>query len=122
MLAVLTTIVVLAAVFGFVLSVYFFFYVVNIAKPLRWLAGIIGGIFTGALMAMLAFIVLWPPVNFPVIAAALAFAGLVAAVALGWFGKSRDVECTSSSISLNRGDEHEDLDTYGLDVDARAGS
>ncbi len=122
MVAILTTIVVLAAVFGFFLSVYFFFYVVNIARPLRWLAGIIGGVFTGALMAMLAFIILWPPVNFLVITGALAFAGFVAAVALGWFSKSREVQCTSEITSLSRGDEHEDLGSYGLDIDARARS
>ncbi|MHB1654285.1 MAG: hypothetical protein ACYCVD_17690 [Desulfitobacteriaceae bacterium] len=45
---------------GFLLSMYFFFYCIRISRLLRWLGGIVGGLITGSLMALIALLIVWP--------------------------------------------------------------
>ncbi|MHB1405917.1 MAG: hypothetical protein ACYCV0_10030 [Desulfitobacteriaceae bacterium] len=48
------------ALTGFVLSMYFFFYCTRLNRLLRWLGGIVGGLITGSLMALISLLIVWP--------------------------------------------------------------
>ena len=51
----------LAGLSGFALSIYFFIYRSQMRNPWRWFAGIISGLIIGGLMALIDFMMIWPP-------------------------------------------------------------
>lgn len=53
----------LAGLFGFCLVGYTFLYRLNIAKPLKWVGAVIGGLALGAVLAAITLMIIWPPVN-----------------------------------------------------------
>lgn len=117
MMAILVTIMGLAAIFGFSLTVYFFFYRVEMAQPLRWLGAIVGGPVVAALMVGATMVILWPPVNFVMAAAVLIFAGILTALALGGRkGKAGTALGDGREAAGQSGrDGYEDVDVYSLD-------
>lgn len=124
MIGVFLVIMGLAAVFGFFLSVYFFLYRANISPSMRWPAAIIGGFITGGFMVGLTLLILWPPLNVLVTLGMLALACVITAYALGG-GKRRGMKKESAYCTLSTedgGGNDEDVDSYGLDLDARARS
>ena len=100
----------IAAILGYCLAVYFFFYRVRFTAAWRWLGAAVGGLILAVLLAMTAFMVLWPPVNAATTIGGLLLAGAVTAVAL--YGGSSQKE-----VSLN-----EDLDDYQPDISSGTGS
>lgn len=109
MLAILTVILGLAALFGFLLGIYIFSYRVNLPQPLRWLGGVAGGLVMAVLMAGLALLIIWPPLSITFIIGGLVFVGIISVVALMGGNKN--------AVSQNRSGLNDDLDTYGLDLD-----
>jgi len=55
--------VVVAGLLGFCLSIYCFMFRLHLANPWRWLAGIGGGLIIGTLLAVIDFLIIWPPTN-----------------------------------------------------------
>lgn len=68
-----------AYLWGFLLSIYFFIYRLNLSNPWRWPVGIIGGLILGFLMALIEFFIIWPPVTQ---FSALAGSGLILLITL----------------------------------------
>lgn len=50
-----------AGLFGFFLSIYYFMYRLNLSNLWRWLGGIVGSLIIGSIMALLDFLMIWPP-------------------------------------------------------------
>ncbi|HWJ03953.1 MAG TPA: hypothetical protein VNU93_09750 [Verrucomicrobiae bacterium] len=46
---------------GFLLSIYFFFYRLHLDRVWRWLGGIACGVLSGCVMALITFVIIWPP-------------------------------------------------------------
>lgn len=59
----------IAAIYGFMVGIYFFLYRTNFGSTLRWIGGIIGGLLFAAIISSLVLITLYPPVNWIFIAA-----------------------------------------------------
>jgi predicted lipid-binding transport protein (Tim44 family) len=53
----------LGSIVGFLLSIYLFFYRLQLKVFWRWFGGIAGGIILGGLMGLLILSILWPPVG-----------------------------------------------------------
>ena len=128
MLAILTVLLGLAAVFGFLLGIYVFSYRVNLPQPLRWLGGIVGGLVTACVMVGLILLIIWPPLSIPFIIGGLGFVGIVSVAALmggnkkGNGQKNGEVLLGTSDVSQNRSGLNDGLDAYGLDLDVGTGS
>ena len=101
----------IAGLLGFSLAIYFFFYRVRLTTPWRWLGGMVGGLILAVLLAMTAYMVLWPPVNAVITFAGALIAVLVTGAAL--FGG----ENIQKGVKSN-----EDMDDYQLDINSGTGS
>ncbi len=82
----------LAFVFGFALAIYFFFYRLNLSRLWRWSGGIVGGLILGAVMAMIDFWIIWPPVNTLLFLGGFAFMILIALLMVGNPNKVRQTD------------------------------
>ncbi len=52
-----------ASIVGFLLSIYLFFYRLQLKLFWRWFGGVVGGVILGSFMGMLVLSILWPPVG-----------------------------------------------------------
>lgn len=102
---------IIAAVLGFSLSFYFFFHQVKLTSAWRWLGGVVGGAIVAVLLAMTAFMVLWPPANLVITLAGVLLAAAVITVAL--YGSNKN---------NHKGEKTDDMDDYQLDVGTGTGS
>lgn len=127
----------MAALFGFLLGVYFFLYRVNLGQPFRTIGAVVGGSAVALLMVGVTLVVLWPPVEVMLSLVALVFAGIITAVTLG--GKPRtqnaadavtetvadnsDRSAHTCSCSFTDGrNVNEGVGSYSLDFDISPGS
>jgi len=118
MMQILTLILVLAALFGFLLGVYLVVYRMNVAPQWRLVGGVTGGLFMGSLTAGLTLLMIWPPVSMLFVVGGLGFVGLAALITLAGGNKAANKQMNEAVWSEERGDGNVDLDTYGIDLDA----
>ena len=74
----------LAFIFGIYLSFHFFFYRLKIAKPWCWLVGFIGALIVGTLMAIIVFLIIWPPASVLVTVVGIALMLLIVKTLIGY--------------------------------------
>lgn len=114
MLVILTLILGLAGFFGFLLGMYLFTYRVSLPDPVRWLTAVLGGLFMAVITAGITLLIIWPPFSSLFLVIGLVFFGIITAVILS----SKPTE--SLECPLVGGEEHDAVDSNGLDIDARA--
>lgn len=74
----------LAGLSGFALSIYFFIYRSNMRNPWRWPAGIFCGLVIGGLMALIDFMMIWPPATILSTTVGIALMLLITFALIGW--------------------------------------
>ncbi len=117
MLAIMLIVLGLAALYGFLLMVYYFVTKDGLSTPVRWIGSIFGGTVMSGIMALLAFLLIWPPVNILIMAGTLGVITVISGVILLNVNVSR----IDDSAKTNRGDITDELDnsTTSLDVSTR---
>lgn len=118
MLAIVMVILGLAALYGFLLMVYYFMTKGNLSTPKRWIGSLVGGAFASAIMVFLAFLIIWPPVNILLTVACLGVISLISGVVLLNVNMARIDELAE----LNRREINDELDdcSSNVDVSSRA--
>lgn len=82
MLAITMIIIGLAALYGFLVVVYYFVTRKKLSTTVRWVGGIVGGAFMSVVMALLALMLIWPPVNILLVAGALGVVTVISGIVL----------------------------------------
>lgn len=82
MMALITLVLGLAGLFGFMLGMYLFGYRFNLTGGGRWFGAIIGGLVMGAVMIAAVTMILWPPFSLLFTFVVLALVGIGAAFIL----------------------------------------
>lgn len=119
----------LAAVFGFLLGVYFFVFRLKLSESWQWVGGIVGGLVTGSLMVMAVMFILWPPFSFLLTGGVLIGAAVLTGLLMFSKTKTANNSATKGVLGIggagynrNGGNLNENMDVYGLDLDVGAGS
>lgn len=117
MLAIVMVILGLAALYGFLLMVYYFITKKNLSTPIRWIGSIIGGAFMSGVMVFLALLLIWPPVNILLTVAGLGVITVISGIVL----LNVNVAQIDSLAEMNRREMENELDdcTSNLDVSTR---
>lgn len=118
MLALMMVMLVLAAVYGFLLGLYFFLSKKSLSTPLRWIGGIAGGTILGGLMAFLALLILWPPISFLLIAGVVGLVVLLSGVIIF----SMNEPNLDELIELEREVNNDDVDRSSADFNVSHGA
>lgn len=82
MLAIIMVILGLAALYGFLIVVYYFITKKNLSTPVRWIGAIIGGTVMSGIMGLSALLIIWPPVNILMISGALGLITVISGIVL----------------------------------------
>jgi len=82
MLTLIMVILGLAALYGFLVVLYYFATRKYLSTPLRWVGAIVGGAVMSGIMVLLVLLLIWPPVNILLIAASLGVITVISGVVL----------------------------------------
>lgn len=109
---------VLAAIYGFLLGLYLFLSRKAMSTPLRWIGGIAGGVVLSGAMAFLAFLILWPPISLILIAGVVGLVVLLSSVIL--FNKNEPA--LNKLADLEWEVNGNDVDEFGTDININHGN